>query len=84
MNRFIQVAKDLQIKQLEETVKTFTNPEESEDDTYMESRHGNISNQDKQANNEDVAEYVKEGRSISSIADDIINLDIPAYNPGSV
>merc|ERR1712129_388993 len=44
MNRFIQVAKDLQIKQLAETViteNTFTNREEYLDD--MESRHDDIS-----------------------------------------
>merc|ERR1712129_107697 len=60
MNRFIQVAKNLQIKQLAETNVTgnsFYTQEESLDNNDMESRHDDISNQDMHANSEDVAVY---------------------------
>ena len=53
---------------------TFTNQEEPLVDQDMERINGDISNQDRDGNN---------GRSISSIADEIINLDISAYSPGS-
>ena len=45
INRFIQAAKDLQIKQMEETIatgNTFTNQEEPADDCGMESRNVDI------------------------------------------
>merc|ERR1712129_413911 len=86
INRFIQAAKDLQIKQLKDTVitgNTFNNQEESADDYDMESRNDDIFNRDITVNSEENAEYENDGRSISSIADELINLDFPAYSPGS-
>ena len=76
MSRFIQTAKDLQIEQLAETVvsgNTFAN------DYDKGSINDDASNQDIHANSEDDAEF-ENNRSISRITDEIINLDIPAYN----
>ena len=85
IDRFIQASKDLQIKQLAETVvtgNTFTNQEEPADYHDMDSRKDDIFNQDIHVNSEEDAEYENDGRSISSIADEIINLDIPGFYPG--
>ena len=71
MNRFIQAAKDLQIKQLAESLITG-----NQYDNHQESTDGyHIKNE---------AEYENRIRSISIIAGEIINLNKPAFNPGSV
>ena len=83
MNKFIQVARDLQIKQLAETIVTgndFNTQEEPSDYYDSGSYNYDISNQDIPGISDDDD---KHGRSISSIADEIINLDIPGHNPGS-
>ena len=78
MNRFIQAAKDLQIKQLAETVvaENCVPKEESLDDYDIGSNNYDISNQDMYANSDYVDKHENVGRSISSIAEEIINLDI--------
>ena len=60
INRFIQAAKDLQIKQLENAVitgNTFTNQEEPADNYDMESRNDDILNQDNHVNSREYLEY---------------------------
>ena len=64
-------AKDLQIKKLAEGI-IMGNPSKPVDDD-----HDDITNQDTHENSEDQAENEYAGRSYSSIADEIINLDIP-------
>ena len=68
MRRFAQAAKDLQIKQLAEGIIMGPEPRDDLDN------NDDISNQDI---HEDQAENEYAGRSYSSIADEIINLDIP-------
>ena len=71
INKLIQAAKDLQIKQPEDTVitgNTFTNQEEPADDYDMESRIDDIYNPDIHVNSEKDTKYEN---------------DFPAYNPGS-
>jgi len=80
MNRFIETAKDLQIKKLAETV--ITGNAEPLVDFDIDSGNGIISTQDMLADSDD-AGYGNNGRSISSIADEIMNLDILEHNPGS-
>ena len=81
MNKFIQAAKDLEIKQFAANV-ILGNPFNAltEDaDFSLASNNDEISNQEMVENSdnvEDDAEYEKEGRSISNI--EIIDLDIPA------
>ena len=71
MRRFAQAAKDLQIKKLAEGI-IMGNPSKPVDDD-----NDDITNQDTHENSEDQAENEYAGRSYSSIADEIINLDIP-------
>ena len=61
----------------------FTTQEEPSDNYDIGSNNYDISNQDIHRISEDDVEHENARRSISSIADEIINLDIPAYNPGS-
>ena len=68
MRRFAQAAKDLQIKQLAEGIIMGPEPRDDLDN------NDDISNQDI---HEDQTENEFAGRSYSSIADEIINLDIP-------
>ena len=87
MNRLIQAAKDLEIKQLAENV-IVGNPciaSREDADLHISSNNDEISNHEITANTENVeeeAQYTNDGRSISSIADEIINLNIPANIPG--
>jgi len=69
INSFILTAKDLQIKQLAETVsRVFYNVD--------------LSNKTMHVSSEEDAEDENQRRSISSIADEIMTLDIPADSPG--
>ena len=84
--KVIQAAKDLQIKQLAETLvigNCFSTQEEHSDNYDIGRNNYDISNQNLHGNSEDVDEQENAGRSISSIADEIMSLDIPADNPGS-
>jgi len=86
ISRFMQAATDLQIKQLSETViprNTFTNQEEPVTDDDMERKNYDIFSLDIHVNREEDTGDNNDGKSISSIADELINLDIPAYSPGS-
>ena len=84
--KVIQAAKDLQIKQLAETLvigNCFSTQEEHSDNYDIGRNNYDIPNQNLHGNSEDVDEQENAGRSISSIADEIMSLDIPADNPGS-
>ena len=71
MRRFAQAAEDLQIKQLAEGIITGPEPRDYLDNNEYTSNEDNHETGEDQIENE----YAK--RSYSSIADEIINLDVP-------
>ena len=75
MTRFIEAAKDLQIKQLTDTVMKV---KQSSAD-HLESDNNDAPNQDIHANTEYNAEYNNCERSISSTANKIVNINSPLY-----
>ena len=81
MNRFIQAAKDLEIKQLAENVILGNPFIVSKEHVHIIMASKNVEKSYQKLNMN--TEYESDGRTISSIADEILNLDIPAYIPGS-
>ena len=82
MNRFLQTAKYLQIKKLVESVlsrNSLFSQEQNANKYNQTISNGDASNQGILSNNE----VLNDRQSVSSIADELINLNIPSYNPGS-
>ena len=82
MNRFLQTAKDLQIKQLVESVlsrNSLSGQAQTARGHNETINNGDTSNQGILSD----SEVLNDRQSVSSIADELINLNIPSYNPGS-